>query len=147
MDAGAVAATLEDARLDARQAKQLDAITSEAELHALDRALVVISVDPDVGERLPSDSTGPRLRQYVDDVERVCGAGRSRSRRRAARRSRFRCDGPGPARRRHVADGEVEALGTGGRHDVRGVTGKEEAAVPHGLGDVERRPVITTGVS
>ncbi|MEV7470857.1 hypothetical protein AB0O20_30785 [Streptomyces kronopolitis] len=52
-------------------AKQLDAITSEAELHALDRALVVISVDPDVGEPFPGDSTGPRLRQYVDDVERV----------------------------------------------------------------------------
>jgi hypothetical protein len=52
-------------------AKQLDAITSEAELHALDRALVVISVDPDAGEPLPGDSTGPRLRQYVDDVERV----------------------------------------------------------------------------
>lgn len=28
-------------------AKQLDAINSEAELHALDRALVVISVDPE----------------------------------------------------------------------------------------------------
>ncbi|MHA4819484.1 hypothetical protein ACXZ65_34605 [Streptomyces aculeolatus] len=52
-------------------AKQLDAITSEAELHALDRALVVISVDPDIGEPLPGNSTGPQLRQYVDDVERV----------------------------------------------------------------------------
>ncbi|MFD4341733.1 hypothetical protein ACFWPP_31685 [Streptomyces anulatus] len=52
-------------------AKQLDSLTSEAELHALDRALVVVSVDPDVGELLPGDSTGPRLRQYVDDVERV----------------------------------------------------------------------------
>ncbi|MEV6858831.1 hypothetical protein ACIF6I_36520 [Streptomyces microflavus] len=30
-------------------AKQLDAITGEAELHALDRALVVISVDADAG--------------------------------------------------------------------------------------------------
>ncbi|MHA4820437.1 hypothetical protein ACXZ65_39520 [Streptomyces aculeolatus] len=49
----------------------MDAITSEAELHALDRALVVISVDPDIGEPLPGDSTGPQLRQYVDDVERV----------------------------------------------------------------------------
>jgi hypothetical protein len=48
-----------------------DAITSEAELHALDRALVVISVEPEAGEPLPGDSTGPRLRQYVDDVERV----------------------------------------------------------------------------
>lgn len=52
-------------------AKQLDSITSEAELHALDRALVVISVDPDAGELLPGDNIGPRLRQYVDDVERV----------------------------------------------------------------------------
>ncbi|MFF4674876.1 hypothetical protein ACFY1C_34695 [Streptomyces sp. NPDC001279] len=52
-------------------AKQLDVITSEAELHALDRALVVISVDPDAGEPLPGNSSGPRLRQYVDDVERV----------------------------------------------------------------------------
>ncbi|MFD7749661.1 hypothetical protein ACFV2V_26820 [Streptomyces sp. NPDC059698] len=52
-------------------AKQLDAITSEAELHALDRALVVISVDPEAGEPLPGNTTGPRLRQYVDDVERV----------------------------------------------------------------------------
>ncbi|TRO56073.1 hypothetical protein E4K73_48205 [Streptomyces sp. IB201691-2A2] len=38
-------------------AKQLDAITNEAELHALDRALVVISVDPDAGELLPADSS------------------------------------------------------------------------------------------
>ncbi|MFF8790884.1 hypothetical protein [Streptomyces sp. NPDC015125] len=52
-------------------AKQLDAITSEAELHALDRALVVISVDPDAGEPLPGDSTGPHLRQYTDDMEHV----------------------------------------------------------------------------
>jgi hypothetical protein len=52
-------------------AKQLDAITSEAELHALDRALVVISVDPDAGEPLSGESTSLRLRQYVDDVERV----------------------------------------------------------------------------
>lgn len=52
-------------------AKQLDAITSEAELHALDRALVVLSVDPEAGDLLPGASTGPRLRSYVDDVERV----------------------------------------------------------------------------
>lgn len=49
----------------------MDSITSEAELHALDRALVVISADPDAGEPFPGDSSGPRLRQYVDDVERV----------------------------------------------------------------------------
>ncbi|MEU6460204.1 hypothetical protein [Streptomyces sp. NPDC047065] len=52
-------------------AKQLEAITSEAELHALDRALVVISVDPHIGETLPGDSSGPQLRQYTDEIERV----------------------------------------------------------------------------
>ncbi|MEV6841456.1 hypothetical protein AB0N17_44605 [Streptomyces sp. NPDC051133] len=52
-------------------AKQLEHITSEAEIHALDRALVVVSVDPDVGEALPGDSAGPQLRQYTDEVERV----------------------------------------------------------------------------
>ncbi|MEV5177204.1 hypothetical protein AB0L10_40520 [Streptomyces flaveolus] len=52
-------------------AKQLENITGEAELHALDRALVVISVDPDVGEPIPGDTTGPQLRQYTDDVEQV----------------------------------------------------------------------------
>ncbi|MYW08542.1 hypothetical protein GT034_09310 [Streptomyces sp. SID2563] len=49
----------------------MDSRTSEVELHAMDRALVVISVDPDAGEPFPGDSSGPRLRQYVDDVERV----------------------------------------------------------------------------
>jgi hypothetical protein len=52
-------------------AKQLENITSEAEIHALDRALVVVSVDPDVGEPIPGDSTGPQLRQYTDDIEQV----------------------------------------------------------------------------
>ncbi|MFB7213120.1 hypothetical protein [Streptomyces sp. NPDC056255] len=52
-------------------AKQLENLTSEAELHALDRALVVISVDPEAGEPLPGDTTGPQLRQYADEVERV----------------------------------------------------------------------------
>ncbi|MEU3521143.1 hypothetical protein ABZ770_38815 [Streptomyces sp. NPDC006654] len=52
-------------------AKQLENITSEAGIHALDRALVVISVDPDVGEPLPGDTTGPQLRQYADEVESV----------------------------------------------------------------------------
>ncbi|MFB7090470.1 hypothetical protein [Streptomyces sp. NPDC056296] len=52
-------------------AKQLETITSEAELHALDRALVVVSVDPDIGETLPGDSSSPHLRQYTDEVERV----------------------------------------------------------------------------
>jgi hypothetical protein len=52
-------------------AKQLENITSEAEIHALDRALVVISVDPDVGEPIPGDTAGPQLRQYTDEVESV----------------------------------------------------------------------------
>ncbi|OSZ59869.1 hypothetical protein OQI_13985 [Streptomyces pharetrae CZA14] len=52
-------------------AKQLEHITSEAEIHALDRALVVISVDPNVGEPIPADAAGPQLRQYTDDVEHV----------------------------------------------------------------------------
>ena len=52
-------------------AKQLANITSEAEIHALDRALVVVSVDPDVGEPIPGDASGPQLRQYTDDIEQV----------------------------------------------------------------------------
>jgi hypothetical protein len=52
-------------------AKQLEQITSEADIHALDRALVVISVDPDVGEPIPSNTAGPALRQYADEVEQV----------------------------------------------------------------------------
>ncbi|MGY5051885.1 hypothetical protein ACWDE0_40925 [Streptomyces sp. 900105755] len=52
-------------------AKQLENITSEADIHALDRALVVISVDPDIGEALPGDTAGPQLRQYTDDLEAV----------------------------------------------------------------------------
>ncbi|MFJ8782292.1 hypothetical protein [Streptomyces sp. NPDC102476] len=52
-------------------AKQLENITSEAAIHALDRALVVISVDPDVGEPIPGDTAGPQLRQYTDEVEAV----------------------------------------------------------------------------
>jgi hypothetical protein len=52
-------------------AKQLEAITSEAELHALDRVLVVLSVDPDIGEPLPGTTSGPQLREYTDDVEQV----------------------------------------------------------------------------
>ncbi|AOR29717.1 hypothetical protein BFF78_00160 [Streptomyces fodineus] len=52
-------------------AKQLENITSEAQIHALDRALVVVSVAPDVGEPIPGDTTGPQLRQYTDDVEQV----------------------------------------------------------------------------
>ncbi|MEU5971906.1 MULTISPECIES: hypothetical protein [Streptomyces] len=52
-------------------AKQVEAITSEAEVHALDRALVVISVDPEAGELLPGETVNPRLREYTDTVERV----------------------------------------------------------------------------
>ncbi|MER7760193.1 hypothetical protein [Streptomyces sp. NPDC097619] len=52
-------------------AKQLENITDEAEIHALDRALVVVSVDPDIGEALPGDGAGPQLRQYTDDFEHV----------------------------------------------------------------------------
>jgi hypothetical protein len=52
-------------------AKQLENITSEAEIHALDRALVVISVDPDIGEPIPGNTAGPQLRQYADEVERA----------------------------------------------------------------------------
>ncbi|MGW1658445.1 hypothetical protein [Streptomyces atratus] len=52
-------------------AKQLENLTSEAEIHALDRALVVISVNPDVGEPIPGDTTAPRLREYADEVEHV----------------------------------------------------------------------------
>ncbi|MFC8350981.1 hypothetical protein [Streptomyces sp. NPDC057280] len=52
-------------------AKQLEAITDEAELHALDRALVVISVDPEVGEPIPDNTAGPQLRQYTDEIEHV----------------------------------------------------------------------------
>ncbi|MCX4564687.1 hypothetical protein OHA02_52370 [Streptomyces phaeochromogenes] len=52
-------------------AKQLEAITSETELHALDRALVVVSVDPEIGDPLPATASTPLLRQYTDDVEAV----------------------------------------------------------------------------
>ncbi|WP_331756554.1 hypothetical protein [Streptomyces sp. NBC_01568] len=52
-------------------AKQLENINSEAEIHALDRALVVISVDPDIGDPIPGDTTGPMLRQYADELEAV----------------------------------------------------------------------------
>ena len=52
-------------------AKQLEDLTTEAELHALDRALVAISVDPGLGEALPGQATRPELRQYTDEVENV----------------------------------------------------------------------------
>ncbi len=31
----------------------------------------MLSVDPDVGEPIPGDSTAPQLRQYTDEVENV----------------------------------------------------------------------------
>ncbi|MFB7032621.1 hypothetical protein ACFCXG_38885, partial [Streptomyces sp. NPDC056295] len=52
-------------------AEQLENITSEAEIHALDRALVVVFVDSDIGEPIPGDTTGLQLREYADEVERV----------------------------------------------------------------------------
>ncbi|MFI2471529.1 hypothetical protein ACH475_35025 [Streptomyces globisporus] len=52
-------------------AKQVEAIVSEAELHALDRALVVVSVDPAAGDPIPGGPAGRGLREYTDTVERV----------------------------------------------------------------------------
>ena len=52
-------------------AKQLESITSETELHALDRVLVVLSVDPEAGAPIPGTATGPQLREYTDDVDQV----------------------------------------------------------------------------
>jgi hypothetical protein len=50
-------------------AKQLENLTTEAEIHALDRALVVISVDPEIAEPIPGDTAGPQLSQYADEVD------------------------------------------------------------------------------
>ncbi|MCX4971057.1 hypothetical protein OHA98_41335 [Streptomyces sp. NBC_00654] len=52
-------------------AKQLEELTTEHEIHALDRTLVAISVDPEIGEPIPGDGTRPELRQYTDEFERV----------------------------------------------------------------------------
>ncbi|MFF7333330.1 hypothetical protein [Streptomyces sp. NPDC008150] len=54
-------------------AKQFEAITTESAVHALDRAVVAISVDPGIGAMLPGqpDATGPQLREYADDIEQV----------------------------------------------------------------------------
>ncbi|MFC9646727.1 hypothetical protein ACFTZF_51375 [Streptomyces mirabilis] len=46
-------------------------LTDEHQIHALDRALVAISVDPEIGEPIPGDTTRPELRQYADEIERV----------------------------------------------------------------------------
>jgi cytochrome c peroxidase len=44
----------------------------------------------------------------------------------------------------HVAGRQVQALGAGGRHDVRGVAGQEQAAEAHRLGDeaAQRRDAL-----
>ncbi|WP_442816082.1 type II toxin-antitoxin system RelE/ParE family toxin [Streptomyces sp. NBC_01233] len=52
-------------------AKQLEDLTAEGAIHALDRALVAISVNPEIGEPIPADGTGPELRQYADEIEDV----------------------------------------------------------------------------
>ncbi|MGW1364523.1 hypothetical protein ACWCQP_44855 [Streptomyces chartreusis] len=50
-------------------AKQIEAITDEAEIHALDRALTALSVAPDLGTPIPDSQ--PELREYTDDVDDV----------------------------------------------------------------------------
>lgn len=50
-------------------AKQIEAITDEAEIHALDRALSALSVAPDLGNPIPDSQ--PELREYTDDVDDV----------------------------------------------------------------------------
>ncbi|MFI9080996.1 hypothetical protein ACIGW8_31760 [Streptomyces sioyaensis] len=52
-------------------AKQLEDLTTEREIHALDRALVAISVNPEIGEAIPGDGSRPELRQYADEIENV----------------------------------------------------------------------------
>ncbi|GAA1500869.1 hypothetical protein GCM10009760_63100 [Kitasatospora kazusensis] len=48
---------------------QIEAITDEAEIHALDRALAALSVDPTMGAPIPG--TVPELREYTDDIDAV----------------------------------------------------------------------------
>ncbi|WP_326769903.1 hypothetical protein OG978_02230 [Streptomyces sp. NBC_01591] len=52
-------------------AKQLEELTTEHAIHALDRSLVAGSVDPEIGEPLPGDSARPELRHYTDEIEAV----------------------------------------------------------------------------
>nr|WSW48076.1 hypothetical protein OG296_36140 [Streptomyces sp. NBC_01001] len=52
-------------------AKQLEDLTTERAIHARDRALVAISVAPEIGGPIPADGTGPELRQYADEIEDV----------------------------------------------------------------------------
>jgi hypothetical protein len=49
--------------------KQIEALTDEAELLALDRALVALSVDPEAGTPIPGSHPG--LRDYRDDIDDV----------------------------------------------------------------------------
>ncbi|MEU5656774.1 hypothetical protein ABZ802_14275 [Streptomyces sp. NPDC047737] len=56
-------------------AKQLEEL-SERAVHALDRTLVAVSVDPDIGEPIDGTTASgpagqPALRQYADEVEDV----------------------------------------------------------------------------
>ncbi|MGW1818686.1 hypothetical protein ACWCQM_34635 [Streptomyces sp. NPDC002125] len=51
-------------------AKQLEELPESA-VHALDRTLVAISVDPDIGAPIPGHTAQPALRQYADEVEDV----------------------------------------------------------------------------
>lgn len=50
-------------------AKQIEALTDEAEIRALDRALAVLSLDPDLGTPIPG--THAELREYTDEVDDV----------------------------------------------------------------------------
>ncbi|MFE3413858.1 hypothetical protein ACFXMT_37840 [Streptomyces mirabilis] len=52
-------------------AKQLENLTDEHQIHALGPRLVAISVDPEIGEPIPGDTTHPELLQYADEIERV----------------------------------------------------------------------------
>ncbi|MEV7394589.1 hypothetical protein [Streptomyces sp. NPDC091215] len=51
----------------------MESITNGAELQALDRTLVVISVDPGIGEPISGGTAGPQLRQYAGEVEQDSG--------------------------------------------------------------------------
>lgn len=77
-------------------AKQIEAITDEAEIHALDRALTALSVAPDLGSPIP----GSELREYTDDVDDIRHLLRHRPTHRGRRRVRrslsFRHVGPAP---------------------------------------------------
>jgi hypothetical protein len=52
-------------------AKQLEDLTTEREIHALDRALVALSVTPESGTPIPGNASGPELREYADEIEAV----------------------------------------------------------------------------